>query len=167
MLVEIQSGSPPRLHFGVLSPNQQDALVKEKENQQQKDIRQAAFVEFDTPRDFLFEGETTPVTISLFLMNGLPVTRLPPPPNKIGDSFSHDRDSPAGHQTKLLEKRKVIHGLFMACRIDRRNGRKSQIRFRSHHPSSCKKQQEFAFQLSLFQRPLHRFRTGTIFGGNK
>jgi hypothetical protein len=78
----------PTATLRVLSPNQQDALLKEKEKQQQKDIRQAAFVEFDTPRDFLFEGETVPATISLFLMNGLPVTRLPPPPNKIGDSFS-------------------------------------------------------------------------------
>jgi len=78
----------PPATLRVLSPNQQDELLKEKEKQQQKDIRQAAFVEFDTPRNFLFEGETIPATISLFLMNGLPVTRLPPPPKKVGDSFS-------------------------------------------------------------------------------
>ncbi len=78
----------PPATLRVLSPNQQDELLKEKEKQQQKDLRQAAFVEFDTPRDFLFEGETIPATISLFLMNGLPVTRLPPSPIKVGDSFS-------------------------------------------------------------------------------
>lgn len=78
----------PPASLRVLSPNQQDALLREKEEQRQKDIKQAAFVEFDTSRDFLFEGETIPATISLFLMNGLPVTRLPPPPKKIGDSFS-------------------------------------------------------------------------------
>ncbi len=78
----------PPASLRVLSPNQQDALLKEQEGQRQNDIRQAAFVEFDTPRTFLFEGETIPATISLFLMNGLPVTRLPPPPKKVGDSFS-------------------------------------------------------------------------------
>ena len=78
----------PPATLRVFSPNQQDAFLKEKEKQRQKDIRQAAFVEFNSPRSFLFEGETIPATISLFLMNGLPVTRLPPPPKKVGDSFS-------------------------------------------------------------------------------
>ncbi len=78
----------PAASLQVLTPSQQDLLLQEKEKQRQNDIKQAAFVEFETPRDFLFEGETIPATINLFLLNGLPVTRLPPPPKKIGDSFS-------------------------------------------------------------------------------
>lgn len=78
----------PAAALQVLTPSQQDLLLQEKEKQRQNDIKQAAFVEFETPRDFLFEGETIPATINLFLLNGLPVTRLPPPPKKIGDSFS-------------------------------------------------------------------------------
>ena len=59
-----------------------------REKKEEQDRREAAFIEFDTSRPFLFEGETVPATVQLFLWNGLPVTQIEQAPVKDGDSFS-------------------------------------------------------------------------------
>ncbi len=78
----------PAANLQVLPTSQQDLIRRERERKEEQDRREAAFIEFDTSRPFLFEGETVPATVQLFLWNGLPVTQIEQAPVKDGDSFS-------------------------------------------------------------------------------
>ena len=55
---------------------------------QQEDLKQAAFIEFFSPRSFLYAGESVTAEIRLYLWDRLPVTRIEKPPFKTGDAFS-------------------------------------------------------------------------------
>ena len=63
-------------------------IRKKRQKEQEKELEEAAFIEFNTSRPFLFEGETVPATVQLFLWDRLPVTRIEQAPVKEGDSFS-------------------------------------------------------------------------------
>jgi hypothetical protein len=78
----------PAATLQVLAPSQQDLIRKKRQREQEKELKDAAFIEFDTSRPFLFEGETIPATVQLFLWDRLPVTRIEQAPVKDGDSFS-------------------------------------------------------------------------------
>ena len=78
----------PAATLQVLAPSQQDLLLQKRQQEQEKELEQAAFIEFSTTRPFLFEGETVPATVQLFLWDRLPVTRIEQAPVKNGDSFS-------------------------------------------------------------------------------
>lgn len=88
MKVGNQSYTAPASKLEVLPPNQQDKIKQAQERQQQADLRQAAFLEFSSPRSFLFEGETVQASVSLFLWERLPVTRIEQVPSKNGSGFS-------------------------------------------------------------------------------
>ena len=83
-----KSHQVPAATLQVLAPNQQDLLKQQEQKQQEADLRQAAFIEFVNPREFLFLGETVAAEIRLFLWDRLPVTRVERPPLKTGDAFS-------------------------------------------------------------------------------
>jgi hypothetical protein len=83
-----QSYTVPAAKLEVLPPNQQDKIKQAQKRQQQSDLRQAAFLEFSCPRSFLFEGETVQASVSLFLWERLPVTRIEQVPSKNGSGFS-------------------------------------------------------------------------------
>jgi len=72
----------------VLAPSQQDLARQKRQEEQAKDLKQAAFVECNVSKPFLFEGETVPATIRLFLWDRLPVTRIEQAPLKKGEAFS-------------------------------------------------------------------------------
>lgn len=78
----------PATTLQVLAPSQQDLIRKQRQTQQKQELKEAAFIEFNTSRSFLFEGETVPATVQLFLWDRLPVTRIEQAPVKDGDSFS-------------------------------------------------------------------------------
>ncbi len=88
MKVGNQSYTVPAAKLEVLPPNQKDKIKQAQERQQQADLRQAAFIEFFCPRPFLFEGETVQASVSLFLWERLPVTRIEQVPLKNGSGFS-------------------------------------------------------------------------------
>ena len=83
-----QTYTVPAAKLEVLPPNQQDKIKQAQKRQQQADLRQAAFLEFSCPRSFLFEGETVQASVSLFLWERLPVTRIEEVPSKNGSGFS-------------------------------------------------------------------------------
>jgi hypothetical protein len=72
----------------VLAPNQQDEIEKNRQEKQSQDLKQASFIEFVKPRDFLFEGETVLGSVNLYIWDSLPVSRIERAPQKEGDAFS-------------------------------------------------------------------------------
>ncbi|MEC8043613.1 MAG: BatD family protein [Verrucomicrobiota bacterium] len=78
----------PQASLRVLPPSQADIIEKEKFKKQQEDLKQAAFIEFFSPRSFLYAGESVTAEIKLYLWDRLPVTRIEKPPFKTGDAFS-------------------------------------------------------------------------------
>ena len=78
----------PSCSIQVVAPSQQDKINQETEGKQQQDLRQASFIEFINPREFLFEGETVSGLLNLFIWERLPVSRIERPPQKEGDAFS-------------------------------------------------------------------------------
>ncbi len=86
--VENNSYLVPESVLKVLPPNQQDRIREAEQRQQEQDLRQAAFLEFNTPRPYLFKGETVNAKISLYLWDRLPVTRIEQVPIKMGSGFS-------------------------------------------------------------------------------
>ncbi|NDH16294.1 MAG: hypothetical protein EBY48_04305, partial [Opitutae bacterium] len=86
--VENETFNVPSAQLQVLPPNQKDKLRQAEQRQQQEDLRQAAFMEFSSPRPFLFKGETVEAQVSLYLWDRLPVTRIDQVPFKNVDSVS-------------------------------------------------------------------------------
>lgn len=78
----------PACSIQVVAANQQDKIRQEIEGKQTQDLRQASFIEFFKPREFLFEGETVSGLLNLFIWDRLPVSRIERPPQKDGDAFS-------------------------------------------------------------------------------
>ena len=86
--VDGKSYQAPATKLLVLPPNQVDKIRQAEKNKQEKDLKQAAFLEFSCPRPFLFKGETTEATIYLFLWNKLPVTAIEQAPQNNANEFS-------------------------------------------------------------------------------
>ena len=88
----IQVGSKvlnvPPSTLQVLAPNQQDEIEKNRQEKEAQDLKQASFIEFVKPRDFLFEGETVSGSVNLYIWDSLPVSRIERAPQKEGDAFS-------------------------------------------------------------------------------
>ena len=78
----------PATTLQVLAPSQQDLIRQQRQKEQEQNLREAAFIEFNTSRQFLFEGETVAAMVQLFLWDGLAVTGIEQAPSKIGDNFS-------------------------------------------------------------------------------
>lgn len=78
----------PPATLQVLKPSQQDLARQKRQEEQAKDFKQAAFFECNVSKPFLFEGETVPAVIRLFLWDQLPVTRIEQAPLKKGEAFS-------------------------------------------------------------------------------
>jgi len=88
----------------VLPPNQADIARQKAQQEQDRDLKEAAFIELTTERPFLFKGETTAAKLSLYLWERLPVTKIDQLPQKRGDGFSiSELDQPE-------EKRNVSRG---------------------------------------------------------
>ncbi len=86
--VDGKSLQAPPATLQVFSPNQEDLARQKRQEEQAKDFKQAAFVECNVSKPFLFEGETVPAVIRLFLWDRLPVTRIEQAPLKKGEAFS-------------------------------------------------------------------------------
>ena len=86
--IEGRNYQVPSTTLRVLSPSQGDLLRQQKKNQQEENLKQAAFIEFSLPRKYLFEGETIVSDISLFLWDRMPFTRIENAPVKVGEAFS-------------------------------------------------------------------------------
>ena len=97
----------PPASLRVLAPNQQDLLKQEEQKKQEADLRQAAFIEFVNPREFLFLGETVAAEIRLFLWDRLPVTRVERPPLKTGDAFSITEVDQPTEQRNVIRSNKT------------------------------------------------------------
>jgi len=94
----------PSSTLRVLPPNQADIARQKAQQEQEKDLQEAAFLELTTERPFLFKGETTAAKLSLYLWERLPVTKIDQLPQKQGDGFSiSELDQPE-------EKRNVSRG---------------------------------------------------------
>jgi hypothetical protein len=88
----------------VLPPNQADIARQKAQQEKDRDLQEAAFLELTTERPFLFKGETTAANLSLYLWERLPVTKIDQLPQKSGDGFSiSELDQPE-------EKRNVSRG---------------------------------------------------------
>lgn len=88
LTIDGESHTVPPANLKVLGPSQQDLLRKQQKQKADEDLKQAAFLEYSMPREFLFEGETMVSEISLFLWDRMPFTRIENAPVKVGDSFS-------------------------------------------------------------------------------
>ena len=88
LTIDGESHTVPPANLKVLAPSQQDLLKKQQKQKADEDLKQAAFIEFSMPREYLFEGETMVSEISLFLWDRMPFTRIENAPVKVGDSFS-------------------------------------------------------------------------------
>lgn len=130
----------PEASLQVLAPSQEDLIRREREKQQREDLKQAAFIEFDAPRPFLFEGETIFATISLFLWDRLPVTRIEQAPVKIGDSFSMTELRQPNEKRNVRRNGKSYTvfswpiGLTAAMAGDHDLSFKTSIRIRANNP---------------------------------
>jgi len=94
----------PPSNLQVLPPNQADIARQKAQQEQDRDLQEAAFLELTTERPFFFKGETTAAKLSLFLWDRLPVTKIEQLPQKRGDGFSiSELDQPE-------EKRNVSRG---------------------------------------------------------
>ena len=58
----------PACSIQVVAANQQDKIREEIEGKQTQDLRQASFIEYVKPREFLFEGETVSGLLNLFVV---------------------------------------------------------------------------------------------------
>ena len=88
----------------VLPPNQADIARQKAQQEQDRDLQEAAFLELTTERPFFFKGETRAAKLSLYLWERLPVTKIDQLPQKLGDGFSiSELDQPE-------EKRNVSRG---------------------------------------------------------
>ena len=88
----------------VLPPNQADIAREKAQQEQDRDLQEAAFLELTTERPFFFKGETRAAKLSLYLWERLPVTKIDQLPQKLGDGFSiSELDQPE-------EKRNVSRG---------------------------------------------------------
>jgi hypothetical protein len=101
----------PAATLQVLAPSQQDLIRKKRQREQEKELEEAAFIEFHTSRPFLFEGETVPATVQLFLWDGLRVTGLSIPV-KNGDSFSITKLLNPNEKRNLLRNNGKRYALF-------------------------------------------------------
>ena len=132
----------PAAVLQVLPYSQQDVIRKQQEKLQQQQLKEAAFIEFDTLRPFLFEGETVPVTIKLFLWDRLPVTRIEQAPTKSGDSFSITELGQPNEQRNFTRNGKTYTvfswpiGLTAAMAGDHRLNFKTAIRVRVNNRRS-------------------------------
>jgi len=97
----------PSTQLTVLPPNQTDRIRQAAEKRQQQDLREAAFIELNCPRTFLFEGETTEAQITLFIWERLPVTRIDQIPVKIGDGISMTELAQPREQKNIRLKNKI------------------------------------------------------------
>lgn len=88
LTIEGKSYQAPAAKLSVVPPTQADKIRQAERRNQENNLKQAAFLEFQCPRPFLFKGETVEATVSLFLWDKLPVTRIDQVPLKIGDGIS-------------------------------------------------------------------------------
>jgi len=107
MRVGKHTSTAPSARLNVLPPNQSDRIRQAAEKQQQQDLREAAFIELNCPRTFLYEGETTEAQISLFLWERLPVTRIEQIPTKTGVGISMTELGQPNEQRNLRLKNKT------------------------------------------------------------
>jgi hypothetical protein len=88
LTVEGKPYQAPAAKLSVVPKTQADKTLQTERRSQENNLKQAAFLEFKCPRPFLFKGETVEATVSLFLWDKLPVTRIDQVPLKIGDEIS-------------------------------------------------------------------------------
>lgn len=98
--------SVPQSSLRVLPEDQHNIVKKQALRKEENDLRQAAFIEFSSPRPFLFEGETVKAEVSLFLWDRLPVTRIEQAPVKKGDEFSMSELSQPNEQRNYIRSDK-------------------------------------------------------------
>ncbi len=132
----------PAANLRVLPTSQQDLIRRERERKEEQDRREAAFIEFDTSRPFLFEGETVPATVQLFLWNSLPVTGIEHIPVKDGDSFSLTELQQPSQRRNVLRNGKTYDvyswpvGLTAAMAGEHKLSFSTAIRVRSNRRSN-------------------------------
>jgi len=100
--IDGKSYNVPATPLRVLAPSQQDIINQQKEKQQQNDLKQAAFIEFSMPRDYVYVGETVVSEVGLFLWDRMPFTRIENAPVKESEGFS------ATELGQPAEKRNVL-----------------------------------------------------------
>ena len=100
--IDGKSYNVPAAPLRVLAPTQQDIANQQKEKQQQNDLKQAAFIEFSMPRDYVYVGETVVSEVGLFLWDRMPFTRIENAPVKESEGFS------ATELGQPTEKRNVL-----------------------------------------------------------
>jgi hypothetical protein len=102
IMIDGQPQTVPAATLRVLAPTQLDIENQQKQNQQQQDLKQAAFIEFSMPREYVYEGETIVSNVGLFLWDRMPFTRIENAPVKQSEAFS------ATEFGQPAEKRNVI-----------------------------------------------------------
>lgn len=78
----------PSANLRVLPPSQKDKIRLAEQRKREQDLSEAAFLDFSIPRPYMFEGETLEGSITLYIWNRLPVTRIEKIPSKSGEGFS-------------------------------------------------------------------------------
>ncbi len=81
----------PTSSLQVLPPSQEDLRRAKLKRQQEENFRQALFLETSFDRSFLYEGETMPGKIDLYIQNHLPAVRVLKYPHMTTGTFSQSR----------------------------------------------------------------------------
>ncbi len=102
IIIDGKTHTVPAATLRVLAPTQQDIVNQQKQIQQQEDLKQAAFIQFSMPRDYIYEGETVVSNVGLFLWDRMPFTRIENAPVKKSEAFS------ATELGQPTEKRNVV-----------------------------------------------------------
>ena len=102
IIIDGKTHTVPAATLRVLAPTQQDIVNQQKQIQQQEDLKQAAFIQFSMPRDYIYEGETVVSNVGLFLWDRMPFTRIENAPVKQSEAFS------ATELGQPTEKRNVV-----------------------------------------------------------
>lgn len=104
--IDNQSLSVPSARLVVGEPSPQQLIRQKEEKDQQEKLKSAAFLEFSSPRPFLFEGESAEATVRLFLWDRLPVTRIDQAPLKRGEAFSVSELGQPSEQRNVVRENK-------------------------------------------------------------
>ena len=103
--VDDKSFSVPPAKLQVLSPGESERRVKE-------DLKDVAFLEIQLPRFSFYKDETILSELTLFIWDGLPVTRIENVPSKIGDSFSINKLGKWVEEKRNVSKNGKLYSTF-------------------------------------------------------
>ncbi len=149
--------SVPQSSLQVLAGNQQNIIKKQQLEKEEKDLKEAAFIEFSSPRSFIFKGESINAEVRLFLWDRLPVTRIEQAPVKKGDAFSISELSQPNEERNYLRSGKSYSVYTWSVGLTGAISGKHKISFATNIRVRTKNRSGSPFNSPFFNDPFFGF----------